>query len=171
MSILEHKPAAAFWLLLLVVLIAACATDADLAPQDNEMNETTSSEFEAAVPRRLTAGTTYEQITLSDGSELTYALVIPQKYDPNKLAPTLLALPPGPQTQSMVQGGLDGYWETAASQRGWIVISPIAPNGTLFFQGSETLIPEFLARIAASHPPEGGKFHVAGVSNGGISAF
>ena len=55
--------------------------------------------------------------------------------------------------------------------RGWVVVSPIASDGTLFFQGSEQYLPEFLERIAAIYPPEGGKFHVAGVSNGGISSF
>ncbi|MGB0385766.1 MAG: hypothetical protein ACPGWR_13180 [Ardenticatenaceae bacterium] len=67
--------------------------------------------------------------------------------------------------------GIDGFWGQEAKKRGWIVISPMAPNGTLFFQGSETLIPEFVARMRQQYEPEGGKYHLSGISNGGISAF
>ena len=45
------------------------------------------------------------------------------------------------------------------------------PGGILYFQGSEQYLPEFVQRIEAIYPPEGGKLHVSGVSNGGISAF
>ena len=62
-------------------------------------------------------------------------------------------------------------WEAEARRRGWIVVSPEAPGGRLFFAGSEKLIPDFLDKVAALYPPEGGRFHLAGVSNGGLSAF
>ena len=112
----------------------------------------------------------YLSTTIAD-TVLEYALILPEGFEPTKGYPILLALPPGPQTRSMVDAGLDGYWTQPALSRGWIVISPIAPDGQLFFQGSEALIPEFLRRVAATYPPENGRFHIAGISNGGLSAF
>jgi predicted esterase len=115
-------------------------------------------------------GKSYEQMVLIDETVIEYALVLPDNYLAGQRYPILLALPPGDQTEAMVEAGL-GYWEREATQRGWIVVSPIAPHQTLYFRGSETYLPEFLGRIAEQFSPEGGKFHVAGVSNGGISAF
>ena len=113
----------------------------------------------------------YKTARLSNQKNLEYALVLPDTFDPQRAYPLLLAFPPGPQNRDMVTWGLDGYWLYEARQRGWIIISPVAPNGLLFFKGSESLIPEFLAQVTAEHVPEGGKVHLAGISNGGISAF
>ena len=55
-------------------------------------------------------------------------------------------------------------------QRGWVVITPAAPGRVLFFQGSEQYIPEFLDQLAWIKP-EDGRYHIAGVSNGGRSTF
>jgi S-formylglutathione hydrolase FrmB len=41
----------------------------------------------------------------------------------------------------------------------------------LFFEGGEKIFPEFLKQILADYKIQDGKFHIAGVSNGGISAF
>lgn len=112
----------------------------------------------------------YFQMTMADGTPLAYGVVLPDDYSAGESYPLLLAFPPGPQTKAMVAAG-NGYWGAEAQARGWVVVSPIAPNDTLFFQGSEQYLPEFLQRIAALYPPEGEKFHVAGVSNGGISSF
>ena len=39
------------------------------------------------------------------------------------------------------------------------------------FQGSDRLIPEFLDAMLVQYQVENGRFHLAGVSNGDISAF
>lgn len=114
---------------------------------------------------------TYESIMLSDGTSLEYALFLPAGYDSGIRYPVLLALPPGAQTKEMVDAGINGYWGYGPENGDWIVISPVAPNGQMFFQGSELLIPPFLEEIASKYPPKGDKFHLAGISNGGISAF
>jgi predicted esterase len=100
-----------------------------------------------------------------------YAIVLPQNYEQGQEYPVLLAMPPGPQTGSMVQAGLDMYWGDAMRLDDWVVVSPAGPNEQLYFKGAELLIPEFLDRVMATYPPEGGKFHLAGISNGGISVF
>ena len=114
---------------------------------------------------------TYQEMRLKDEIVLEFAVVLPDEFDSNQEYPILLALPPGPQTKDMVGVGLDGYWASEAKERGWIVLSPIAPAGKLFFQGSEALIPEFLEQMATRYRPEGDKYHLGGISNGGISAF
>jgi predicted esterase len=113
----------------------------------------------------------YETFATKEGTRLEYAMELPPGFDPNREYPVLLALPPGPQTRLLVETGLDLYWRETAQERGWVVISPVAPDGKLFFEGSESLIPELLDHVAAEIQPEGGKFHLAGISNGGISAF
>jgi predicted esterase len=112
----------------------------------------------------------YETMTMQDGTALRYAVVLPSGFTPDQTYPVLLALPPGPQTEAMVEAGLS-YWQQEGQARNWIVISPIAPDGVLFFQGSDVLIPEFLDRISEMYRVENGRFHLAGISNGGISAF
>jgi S-formylglutathione hydrolase FrmB len=66
---------------------------------------------------------------------------------------------------------IERNWRAEAERRGYIVVMPIAPNGVLFFEGSEKLFPEFLKLILADFKIQAGKFHMAGISNGGISAF
>ena len=113
----------------------------------------------------------YQTIKLADNKILEYALALPAGFDPARPYPVLLAFPPGLQSRDMVAWGLTSYWLSEARRRGWLVVSPVAPNGVLFFKGSETLVPEFLQRIGAQVTPEGGKYHLAGISNGGISSF
>lgn len=115
--------------------------------------------------------TEYHELTIDDGRTLRYALILPEDFDPAKRYPALLALPPGPQTEPMVEAGLGRYWGAQAASRGWIVVSPVAPNGTLFHEGSETALPALLDAITERYPIEHGKFHLAGASNGGRSAF
>lgn len=105
------------------------------------------------------------------GNDLDLTIVLPDDYVAGEQRPVLLAFPPGGQGQSEVDAGLDAYWAAEARTRGWIVVSPVAPEGALFFQGSEAIVPELLDAIAATYPPEGGRFHVAGISNGGLSSF
>ncbi|TDI29498.1 MAG: hypothetical protein E2P03_10105 [Acidobacteria bacterium] len=113
----------------------------------------------------------YLDLVLEDGSTLRYALVLPHHFDPQSEYPALLALPPGPQTKERVEAGLSRYWGREAAGRQWIVVSPIAPGERLFFQGSEKFIPQLLDAIQERFLIEGDKFHLAGVSNGGRSAF
>lgn len=107
---------------------------------------------------------------LKDGSSLEYGYVEPADFDPKKEYPVLLALPPGPQTKQMVQASFDLYWNSGG-ERGWVVVAPVAPKGQFFNRGAEKLIPEFLEKVRERYKPAGGKFHLAGISNGGTSAF
>jgi hypothetical protein len=106
-----------------------------------------------------------------NGRTIDYALVLPDRFDKTKPYPVLLALPPGDQSRQMVEAGLNLYWEAEAKRRGWVVISPAAPESQSFYTGLEKELPGLLDEVAKSVLFEGGKAHLAGVSNGGLSAY
>ena len=124
------------------------------------------------MPESVEPGTTTTLRTkLADGTDLLYAVVVPEDFDPSVEYPVLLAMPPGGQDAGLTVNVTEGTYATEAIARGWVVVSPAAPDGTLYFQGSESLIPEFLDETLSWLRPEGDRFHVAGISNGGLSAF
>ena len=106
-----------------------------------------------------------------NGQVIEYALVLPDHFDKATPYPVLLALPPGDQSKPLVEAGLNLYWEAQAKKRGWVVISPAAPDGKNFYSGAEKDIPNLLDEISRIVKFEGGKAHLAGVSNGGLSAY
>ena len=105
------------------------------------------------------------------GMNLHYKVVLPKDYDAEKSYPGILAFPPGPQTMDMVQTTLVRNWSAEAQKRGYIVVIPAAPSGGLFFEGGSRVFPEFLDQLLRDYKIRDNKFHIAGMSNGGISAF
>jgi len=105
------------------------------------------------------------------GLTVQYKVVLPNNYDASRAYPGVLAFPGGGQTMNIVNGMIERNWRPEAEKRGYIVVMPAAPNGVLYFEGSEKIFPEFLKQILADYKIQDGKFHIAGISNGGISAF
>jgi poly(3-hydroxybutyrate) depolymerase len=105
------------------------------------------------------------------GVTLHYKVVLPKDYDAAKAYPAVLAFPPGGQGPDMVMTTLVRNWQPEAEQRGYLVFVPAAPNGRLFFEEGARVFPEFLDKMLAEYKIRDNKFHVAGMSNGGISAF
>ena len=105
------------------------------------------------------------------GKTVQYKVVLPNGYDAAKAYPAILAFGGGPQTMNTVEGILTRNFRTEAEKRGYIVIAPAAPDGDLFFEDGARIFPDFLKAILAEYKIEGGKFHIAGPSNGGIAAF
>jgi predicted esterase len=70
-----------------------------------------------------------------------------------------------------VDGILTRNFRAEAEKRGYIVVAPAAPDGQLFFQEGARIVPEFLKMIQADYKIQDNKFHIAGVSNGGIAAL
>jgi len=112
----------------------------------------------------------FRELPLPDGSRLRYAELRPPGYRREQTVPVLLALPPGDQSEAMVRRALELYWKPLAAH-GWLVVSPASPDGRLFFRGAEAALPPLVDFILAHIRVEGGKLHLAGVSNGGRSAF
>ncbi len=106
------------------------------------------------------------------GAEVHYKVILPNAYNSGKAYPAVLAFPGGPQTMDTVEGTVERNWREQAERLGYIVIVPAAPNGQLFFEeGGAKVFPEFLTKLLGDFKILANKFHVAGVSNGGLSAF
>jgi hypothetical protein len=113
-----------------------------------------------------------DKVATIDGTAVNYEVVLPEYYDPAKAYPGVLAFAGGGQSFDVVDGMVKSQFQREAERRGYIVVSPAAPNGDLFFMsGGEKVFPGFLKKILSDYKIEGGKFHIAGRSNGGISAF
>jgi predicted peptidase len=102
---------------------------------------------------------------------VVYRVVLPDGYDPSKAYPAILAFGGGPQTMNTVDQILMRNFKAEAEKRGYIVIAPAASNDDLFFEDGDRIFPAFLKMMLADYKIEGGKFHIAGPSNGGIAAF
>jgi poly(3-hydroxybutyrate) depolymerase len=106
------------------------------------------------------------------GATVHYKVILPNAYNPGKAYPAVLAFPGGPQTMDTVEGTVERNWREQAERLGYIVIVPAAPNGQLFFEeGGAKVFPEFLTKLLGDFKILANKFHIAGVSNGGLSAF
>lgn len=105
-----------------------------------------------------------------NGVAVTYKVFTPTGYDPSKAYPAVLVFTGGGQSLQGAQGTLDADWRPEAEKRGYIVISPAAPDAGLFFEGGDKVFPAFLDAIGKDFRIAG-KLHVAGHSNGGLSAF
>lgn len=112
-----------------------------------------------------------DKTTKIAGATVRYKVVLPKGYDSTRAYPGVLAFGGGGQTVNVVESMIKRQFQDEAEKRGYIVVSPVAPDGQLFFQGGELIFPEFLTRILADYKIAGNKFHMAGRSNGGISAF
>ena len=116
------------------------------------------------------AAITWESLKLDDKTELAYALALPSKEALEKPCPLLIVLPGGPGTKEMAEGAIASL-AGEGTARGWIVASPEAPGGRLFFQGGEACLEPLVARLRKTYRVEEGQVHLAGISNGGIGAF
>jgi predicted peptidase len=112
-----------------------------------------------------------EQTKKVAGVTVHYKVVLPDGYDATKTYAGIIAFGGGPQTMNTVDGILSRNFRAEAEKRGYIVVAPAAPDGDLFFEDGARIFPEFLKMILADYKIRDGKFHIAGVSNGGISAL
>jgi predicted peptidase len=105
------------------------------------------------------------------GITVQYKVGLPNDYDPAKTYPAVLAFPPGSQGMDMVLTTLEQNWRVGWEKRGYIVIVPAAPLGRSFEAQGAKVFPGFLEKLLSDYKIRDKKFHMAGVSNGGISAF
>lgn len=112
-----------------------------------------------------------ERSVQAGGKTVRYTVVLPAGYDAATAYPGILLFGGGPQTKRSVDSALARGIRVEAERRGYIVIAPAAPDGQLFFEDGARIFPEFLDAALADYKIQGGKFHIAGPSNGGIAAF
>ncbi len=150
-------------LVFFVLAVAGCSSSTSTStPAD----ETPEPEIVVIVP----GGSALGAVTI-DETELTYVTITPADFAIGDGAPVLLAFPPGRQDEDITVRFTTGTYEAEAVKRGWVVVSPVAPNGTLFFDGSEEFVPGLVEWINSWVDADGGTLHVTGASNGGLSAF
>jgi len=142
------------------LVAAACSSSTDTA--DNEV----SAPAPLFVPGVVTTG-----VVEIDAVNIDYVMLTPEGFTVGDRAPVVLALPPGGQDLAGAQNTVARVYEREALRRGWVVVSPAAPGGQLYFEGSEALVPGLISWIKSWVDAQGGAVHLAGVSNGGISAF
>lgn len=155
------RPAA---LLIAASLIVAACGSSD--PAETADASTASAIMPSIEPGAVTGGTVEV-----DGVSIDYVVSTPADFVVGDEAPLLLAFPAGGQDLALTRSLVEGTYAPEAQRLGWVVVSPAAPDGELFFQGSERLVPGLLDWIETWMVPEGGAPHVAGISNGGISSF
>lgn len=124
----------------------------------------------AGAPGHLIGATLLKNGTFG-GMTVNFKVALPDGFDPRRTYPTLLAFGGGPQTMPMVDAGLFRYWGSEGRHRGYIIVSPAAPEGQFFHEKGARIFPEFLDMILHDYKVQGGKMHIAGFSNGGVSAF
>ncbi len=105
------------------------------------------------------------------GMTVYYKVALPKDFDPAKTYPAVLAFPPGSQGMDMVLTTLQQNWLPQYDQRGYIVVIPAAPFGRPFVGAGEKIFPEFIEKLLKDYKIQDNRFHVAGMSNGGRSAF
>lgn len=108
---------------------------------------------------------------LSSGVELHYTVVTPPGFDNSQPANAIIAFPMGAQKFRDVDWGIRHYWGQEAERRGYLVFSPEVTGDKLFFEGGETIIPEFIARLHILYQIRNRTFHAVGIANGGMSAL
>jgi poly(3-hydroxybutyrate) depolymerase len=104
------------------------------------------------------------------GTAVDYKVLLPPGYSLSKSYPVVLVFTGGGQSIQAAENTVLTDWKPETDKRGWIVVSPAAPGGQLFFQDGDKVFPAFLDMIRKDYRPIG-KLHIAGHSNGGLSAF
>jgi len=111
-----------------------------------------------------------QELKVPGAGTITYALQLPEDYDPEKAYPALLAMSPGEGGFNSLAYGMNAFWGKQAAKRGWIVLAPIIPFGGWMTKQGSKFIAALLDHVAEEYKIEGGKFHIAGLLNGGFDA-
>jgi len=83
----------------------------------------------------------------------------------------VIAFPGGAQTMPMVDGMIARNLKLQADKHGYIVAVLSAPAAGRFYEGGAAVFPDLLEKLLADYKIRGRKFHIAGISNGGLSSF
>jgi pimeloyl-ACP methyl ester carboxylesterase len=157
----------------LLLVAAACGgSDDDATNESTDDPAATQSGDPAAPDPAIISGGLATGVLTLDGRTVEYVTVTPEGFEVGDTAPVVIAFPPGGQDPELTRSVVEGTYLDEALARGWVVVSPAAPlDDSLWFEASETLSSELLDWVEGWVVPEGDRFHVIGVSNGGLSTF
>lgn len=113
---------------------------------------------------------TQERLPLPGGREMRFELITPEGFDAEKTYPVAIVFPGGPQTLNTAMAAANAL-EPDARTRGWIVAAPATVGDQLFFNGANQHVPALMAHLRGRFKVERNRFHLLGISNGGLSAF
>ncbi len=107
------------WLALIAVALVLAACGGDGSDAGAPPTGTSPVTIVATDPPAIQDG--HHKAVMADGTEIAYSIVLPEHFDPAKLYPVLLALPPGGQDQEVVDSvarpGLEDGGEEARLDR------------------------------------------------------
>ena len=131
--------------------------------------------FAALLVQLQPAASEIDRVVLADGTTIEYVVILPTGYDPTQSYPAILAFPGLRQRLEDAVYTAERFF-AYAGDRGVITFVPAAPGVSrkwYFDFGEPTidLIPEFVGALRERYPIAGDKMHLAGYSNGGVSAF
>ncbi len=106
-----------------------------------------------------------------DDTKVRYTVVTPFPFVKTKAYPAIIAFPGGRQDTAAAKAAIADFWGEEARKRGFYVFVPEAPKGFMFYQRGAFLAPELIEHFKKKFKIDCEKFHLAGHSNGGISAF
>src|SRR5439155_24616051 len=93
-----------------------------------------------------------DKVTTIEGTAVHYKVVLPEHYDPAKTYPGVLAFAGGGQSIDTVDSMVKTQFQHEAEKRGYIVVSPAAPNGDLFFTtAGAKVVPGLLSKILSEY--------------------
>ncbi|MBY0307603.1 MAG: nuclear transport factor 2 family protein [Phycisphaerales bacterium] len=121
----------------------------------------------AAAP--VLADQTFHDIPAGDNTTIRATLTWPDGADLKQPIPVVIVFPPGPQNGEM-EAAARAMFHAECLKRGWALVTPRPPEGVLFFQ-KPGLYKALVDDLDKTFVPQGGKYAVAGASNGGRSAL
>jgi dipeptidyl aminopeptidase/acylaminoacyl peptidase len=152
-----------------VMVVAGCGGTSSPTPQTAAPAATAS---DATAADATSDDVQHLTFTAADGTTIDYVVLVPDGRATGQPGRVLFTFPPGGQDLELTERIVESRWHDEALARDWVVVSPAAPSTGLFYSdASAQLVPELLDAVAAAYPPEDGRFDLAGVSNGGLSAF
>ena len=109
-----------------------------------------------------------------EGRPRAYLMVAPPGFDPTVPCPVLVALPSGDQTMRTTAVDSDLHWAAEAQARGWLLVCPrlddLTPYGGAY-PDAASVVAAILESLAKHAAVEGKRFFLAGIENGGRTAF
>lgn len=111
-----------------------------------------------------------QTLSLSDGTVYRYRVALPAQFKPGSHM-VLLGLAAGVQDERATGWAMPKFWGLQATNREWVAISPLAPEGGWYTAKAVSQLGEFLEQLKERYQPKGGLFHLAGLANGGILGF
>ena len=158
--------------LVAVFVLAGCASSTSAPAATTAATATTVAAGSSTTEVGSDIQVQHLTFTTKDGTSIDWVLVVPPGRTKGTPGKVLFAFPPGGQDLDVTTKLVQTRWAPEALARGWVVASPAAPSSGLYYDdASAKYVPELLDMVAKDYPPEGGKFDLGGVSNGGLSAF